>query len=90
MASANVKAKGERKGGRKGGGGEGRMWRDCTSGFGHLLSIQHEVTVAAHAFGPLVRSVLPDGGVVVQGKAQVVVDQVLARGLQLASNQSAD
>ena len=49
-----------------------------TSGFGHLLSVEHEMAIAAHAFGPLIRSVFPDGGVVVQAEAQMVVDQILA------------
>lgn len=49
-----------------------------TSGFGHLVSIEHEMAIAAHALRPLVWSILPDGRVVVQGKAQVVVDQILA------------
>ena len=54
-----------------------------TSGFGHLLSIQHEMAVAAHALWPLVGGILPDGCVVVQAETQMVVDQVLARSLQL-------
>ena len=41
------------------------------------------MTIAAHALGPLVWGILPDGCVVVQGKAQMVVDQILARGLRL-------
>ncbi len=49
-----------------------------TSGFGHLLSIQQEMAVTAHALGPLVGLSLPNGCVVVQGKAEMVVDQVLA------------
>ena len=49
-----------------------------TSGLGHLLSIQQQVTIAAHAPRPLLRLVLPDGRVVVQGKTEMVVDQVLA------------
>lgn len=56
---------------------------EYTSGLGHLLSIQHEMPIAAHALGPLVRGTLPDGRVVVQSKAQMVVDQILARSLQL-------
>ena len=49
-----------------------------TSGFGHFLSIQQEMAVTAHALGPLVGLSLPNGCVIVQGKAQMVVDQVLA------------
>lgn len=58
--------------------GQGR-----TSGLGHLLPIEKQVAIASHALGPLLWGILPDGGVVVQGKAEVVVDQVLARGLHL-------
>lgn len=61
----------------------GRAGQGGTSGFGHLLSIEEQVAIASHALRPLLRSILPDGGVVVQGKAEVVVDQVLARGLHL-------
>ena len=50
----------------------------CTGGLGHLLSIQQQVAVATHAARPLLRLVLPDGCVVVQGETEVVVDQVLA------------
>lgn len=41
------------------------------------------MTIAAHALGPLIGGVLPDGRVVVQAEAQMVVDQILARGLHL-------
>lgn len=64
--------------------GEGGGWgRGCTSGLGHLVSIEHQVTIAAHTPGPFLWSLLPNGGVVVQSKAQVVVDEVLTRGLYL-------
>ncbi len=36
------------------------------------------MAVTAHALGPLVGLSLPNGCVIVQGKAQMVVDQVLA------------
>ena len=36
------------------------------------------MAVAAHALRPLVRLALPNGCVIVQGKAQMVVDEVLA------------
>ena len=49
-----------------------------TSGLGHLFSIQQEMAITAHALGPLVRLSLPNGCVIVQGKAQMVVDEVLA------------
>ena len=49
-----------------------------TSGLGHLFSVQQQMAVAAHALGPLVRLSLPNGCVIVQGKAQMVVDEVLA------------
>ena len=58
----------------------------CTSGLGHLLSIEKQVTVATHAFGPPMRRILPNCGVVIQRKAQVVVDQVLARCLQATTD----
>lgn len=43
----------------------------------HLLTVQHEVPVAAHGAGPLVRLVRPDSSVVVQGHGEVVANQVL-------------
>ena len=57
------------------------MWqkkKQCTCGLRHLFAIQQEVSIAAHAFGPLLRAALPDGGVVVQRKAEMVVNQILA------------
>ncbi len=36
------------------------------------------MAVTAHALGPLVRLPLPNGCVIVQGKAEMVVDEVLA------------
>jgi len=49
-----------------------------TSGFGHLFSIQQEMAITAHALGPPVRLTLPNGCVIVQGEAQMIVDEVLA------------
>ena len=44
--------------------------------------------VAAHALGPLGWVPLPDGCVVIQRKAEVVVDQILAGCLQFESKQT--
>lgn len=54
----------------------------CTCLFGHLLGIEQEVAVGAHGSGPLALVRGPDGCVVVQGKGQMVVYQVLSRHLQ--------
>ena len=52
-----------------------------TGGFGHLLGVEQQVPIGAHCAGPLGGVRVPDGGVIVQRKGQVVVDQVLARHL---------
>lgn len=56
----------------------GAASEQATSGLGHLFSVQQEMAVAAHALGPPLGLPLPYGCVIVQGKAQVVVDEVLA------------
>ena len=54
------------------------LWKMPTCGLGHLLAIEQQVSVAAHALRPFGLVLLPDGCVVIQGKAEMVVDQVLA------------
>ena len=52
-----------------------------TSALGHLLAVEHQVAVAAHAARPQLRLVSPDGAVVEDGEAEVVAHQVLATRL---------
>ena len=40
------------------------------------------MAIAADGAGPALRLVMPDGGMVVQAESQVILYQVLARGLQ--------
>ena len=56
---------------------------EVAGGLGHLLAVEQEVPVGAEALGPLALVLVPDGGVVVDGEREVVLDEVLARDAQV-------
>ena len=63
---------------------DGRLQRlEVARGLGHLLAVEEQVPVGAKAARPLALVPLPNRGVIVYGKREVVLDEVLAGHAQV-------